>query len=218
MTRRQSKLARRAARTGSGPVPVEAAPPRWPGAANTFALLAYVLFTGGLVVIASLPVITFPLAMAAGTRYLRRFLKGEVSRAGRFGRDLLAGLPGGLVVGVAVAGASGLLLLNTRLAASGALPGGAVIGPVSWAAFAVVVLVAVTMAANWTPETGWRPTLRTAANALSADPAGALFVLASVVLTGVVTAQVAALIIPALGCVALAVVAAPERRRTDAAD
>lgn len=167
-------------------------------------------------VIASLPIITFPLAMAAGTRYLRRFLRGDVSRIGSFGRDLLRGLPGGLVAGVAVAGASGLLLLNTRLAGSGALPGGAVIGPASWAALAAVVLVAVTMAANWTPETGWRPTFRAAANSLAADPAGALFVLASIVLTGVATSQVAALVIPALGCVALAVVAAPERRRTDA--
>lgn len=215
MTQRQSKIARRAARNGSGPVPEEVPPPRWPGAANTFALLGEVLLTGMLVTVGSLPVVTFPLALAAGTRHLRRFLKGDVSRVGRFWRDMAVGLPGGLLVGAAAAAAAIVLLLNIRLASSGVLPGGTVIGPASWVALAAVVLLAVTMAGKWTPETGWRPTFRSALNTLSADVVGALYVLAAIIFTVVVTWQLMPLILPGLGCLALAVVAAPERRGAD---
>ena len=181
-----------------------------------FALLGEVLLVGVLMTVGSLLVVTAPLALAAGIRHLRRFLKGDVSPVSRFWRDMLTGLPGGLAVGAAAAAAATVLLLNIRLASTGVLPGGAAIAPVSWAALAAVVLLAVAMAGIWTPESGWRRTFRSALDTLSADPVGALYVLAALVFAVIVTWQLLPLIIPGLGCVALAVVAAPERRRAAA--
>lgn len=218
MTRRQSKLARRAALNGSGPVPHETAPPRWPGAVSTFALLGEVLLTGILVTAGSLLVVTFPAALAAGIRHLRRFLEGKDSRAGSFWRELLAALPGGLAVGGAALVPAVVLLLNIRLASTGALPGGSLVGPASWGVLAFLVLFTAAMAAQWTPDAGWRPTLRLSLRALTSDPGGALYVFAAVVFAGIVTWQLVPLIVPALGCVVLAVVAAPERRRRGGED
>lgn len=216
MSRRQRGIARRAARSGSGPVPRETAPPRWPGAANTFSLVGAVVTTGLLVTAGSVAVITFPSALAAGIRHLRRGLKGDVAPMGRFWRELLTALPGGLLVGAAGIGAALLLLLNISLASSGALPGGMIVAAVSWAALAGVVLLTVSMAGRWTPGAGWRRTFRPTASELSADPVGALFILVAAALAVLVARQFFPLIIPALGCLALAVVAAPERRRAAA--
>ena len=212
MNRRQRGMVRRAARNGSGPVQHETAPLRWPGAANTFTLLGAVLTTGLLVTAGSLFVITLPSALAAGIRHLRRSLKGDVAPMGRFWRELLKALPGGLLVGVAATAAALLLALNISLASSGALPGGVVVAAASWAVLAVVALLVVSIAGRWTPEAGWRGIVRPTAAELSSDPVGALFILASVAFTVLVARQFFPLIIPALGCVALAVVAAPERR------
>ncbi|MET4061767.1 hypothetical protein ABIB35_003344 [Arthrobacter sp. UYP6] len=216
MSRRQRGMARRAARSGSGPIPLEAAPPRWPGAANTFSLVGAVITTGLLVTAGSVAVISFPSALATGIRHLRRGLKGDVAPMGRFWRELLAALPGGLLVGAAGLAAALLLLLNISFASSGALPGGGTVAAASWVALAGVVLLIVSMAGRWTPGPGWRRTLRPTAAELSSDPVGALFILAAAAFAVLVARQFFPLIIPALGCVALAVVAAPERRRAAA--
>ena len=218
MSRNQRSIIRRSARNGSGPVTKETAPLRWPGVANIFTLLGAVITTGLLVTAGSVAVISFPAALAAGIRHLRRSLQGDVAPLGRFWRELLAALPGGLLVGAAGLAAALLLSLNISLAASGALPGGVVVAAASWAALAGVALLIVSMAGRWTPGPGWRRTLRPTATELSSDPVGALFILAAVVFTVFVTRQFFPLIIPALGSVALAVVAAPERRGAAAAD
>ena len=218
MSRNQRSISRRSARNGSGPVAKETAPLRWPGAANIFTLLGAVITTGLLVTAGSVAVITFPAALAAGIRHLRRSLQGDVAPLGRFWRELLAALPGGLLAGAAGTAAAVVLALNISLGASGVLPGGPVVAALSWAALAVVVLLLVSMAGRWTPETGWRPTVRPTVSELTSDPVGALFILAAVVFTVFVTWQFFPLIIPALGSVALAAVAAPERRLAVAGD
>ncbi|HET8949743.1 MAG TPA: hypothetical protein VFN44_04505 [Solirubrobacteraceae bacterium] len=74
-----------------------------------------------------------------------------------------------------------------------------------------------TAAGRWTPLLRWRGALRAVPHALRADPAGAAYLLATAVFAGIVTWQLFPLIVPALGCVALAIVAVPERpsRRRD---
>lgn len=74
---------------------------RWPGAASKFALLGEVLWVGILVAVASLPVVTWPAAFAAGASHLRRFLRGESATVGQFVDDVRRAVPGGVVVGAA---------------------------------------------------------------------------------------------------------------------
>jgi len=203
------RAARRAARSGSGP---SAAPPaRFPGATSAFGLLGEVLLVGVLVTVASLPIVTLPAALAAGVRHLGRYLRAEGSRLGMFWRDVRAGLIGGIGIGVAMAAITALLILDIWLAGTGALPGGAAVAVVGWVGLAALATALCTAAGRWTPVHGWLDAVRQVPRAWRADAPGALYLVATVGFAGVVTWQLAPLIIPALGCVALAVFAVPER-------
>jgi hypothetical protein len=60
--------------------------------------------------------------------------------------------------------------------------------------------------------------VRAVPDALLADLAGAAYLLATAVFAAVVTWQLVPLIVPALGCAALAIVAVPERPRRRPSD
>ncbi|WP_448809080.1 hypothetical protein [Agromyces bauzanensis] len=208
------RAAQRAALSGSGPTSDDAtAAARFPGARSAFGLLGEVLLVGILVSVVSLPVITLPAALAAGVRHLRRYLRAEDSALGWFWRDVGASLVGGIGIGAASVVLALVLALDIDLASTGALPGGPVVGVVGWIGLAVLVLVLLTAAGRWAPGLGWLGALREAPRAIRADPVGAAYLLATAVFAGVVTWQLAPLVVPALGCVALAIVAAPERPR-----
>ncbi|WP_448003573.1 DUF624 domain-containing protein [Agromyces bauzanensis] len=208
------RAARRAALSGSGPTSDDAgAAARFPGARSAFGLLGEVLLVGILVSLVSLPVITLPAALAAGVRHLRRYLKAEDSALGRFWRDVRAALVGGIGIGAAFVVLAAVLALDIDLASTGALPGGPVIGVVGWAGLAALVLVLFTAAGRWTPQLGWLGAVRETPRVIRADLVGAAYLLATAVFAAVVTWQLAPLVVPALGCVALAIVAAPERPR-----
>jgi hypothetical protein len=214
MSRATDRAARRAALSGSGPTRDDGAPPaRFPGAKSAFGLLGEVLLIGILVALVSLPLITLPAGLAAGVRHLRRFLRAEESGLDWFWRDVRASLLGGLGIGAASAAIVVVLVLDIDLASTGLLPGGPVVGIIGWAGLGALALVLFTAAGRWTPELGWLGALREVPGALRADPAGAGYLLATGVFAGVVTWQLAPLVIPALGCVALAIVAVPERPR-----
>lgn len=214
MSRATDRAARRAAASGSGPTHDDAAAEaRFPGARSAFGLLGEVLLIGVLVALVSLPVVTLPAALAAGTRHLRRFLTADDSGIGWFWRDVRAALAGGIGVGAASVVLALVLLLDLDLAASGALPGGPLIAVVGWVGLAALVLALFTASGRWTPETGWLAAVKSVPGAVGADPAGAAYLLATALFAGVVTWQLFPLVIPALGCVALAIVAVPERPR-----
>jgi hypothetical protein len=214
MSRAADRAARRAALSGSGPTRDGAAPAgRFPGAKSAFGLLGEVLLVGILIALVSLPVLTLPAALAAGVRHLRRFLRAEASGLEWFWRDVRAALLGSIGIGAASVVIAVVLALDIDLASTGMLPGGPVVGVIGWVGLAALVLVLFTAAGRWTPGLGWLGALRAVPGALRADPAGAAYLLATAVFAGVVTWQLAPLIIPALGCVALAIVAAPERPR-----
>jgi hypothetical protein len=214
MSRATDRAARRAAATGSGPTPDDAAgQARFPGAKSAFGLLGEVLVLGVLIALVSLPIITLPAALAAGVRHLRRFLAAEDSGLAWFWRDVRAGLLGGIAIGAASVVVALVLVLDIDLAGSGALPGGEVIAVVGWVGLAALVLALFAASGRWTPETGWLAALRAVPSALRADPAGAAYLLATAGFAAVVTWQLFPLVIPALGCVALAIVAVPERPR-----
>lgn len=214
--RRSAKAARRGAISGSGPMPDGGAPGRNPGAIGAFSLFGEVLLVGVLVTVAALPIVTLPAALAAAIRHLRRFVAAEGSGIGLFGRDLLLALRGGVVVGVAVAVAAGVLAADIVVAGAGALPGGQAYVVLGWLGLAVLGVVVLGGAAAWTPESGWIQALRTLPATVRADPAGATYLVATVGFVGFLTWVLPPLLIPALGCAALAAVAIPERPRRDA--
>jgi hypothetical protein len=213
MDRRQLRAAKRADASGSGPTLDERPPARFPGATGAFALFGEVLLTGLLVAIAGIAVITLPAALAAGIRHLRRYLHAEASPARLFWRDVRSALPGGLVVGLVGVVLTVILLLDIDLAGSGMLPGGAAIAVIGWAGLVAGAVTLLSAAGAWTAERGWRAALWSVPAAVRADVRGALFLAATAGFVGVVTWMLAPLIVPALGCAALAVVAVPERRR-----
>ncbi|MFE5672220.1 hypothetical protein ACFQ58_11510 [Agromyces sp. NPDC056523] len=213
MSRLSERAARRADRSGSGPTRSDAPPARFPGATSAFGLLGEVLLIGVLVTLVSIPVVTFPAALAAGVRHLRRFLKAESSSMGAFWADVRAGLLGGLGVGAASVVLVLVLLLDVDLANSGMLPGGPMVAAIGWLGLAAIALALFTAAGRWTPRIGWLGALRSVPAAVAADPIGAAYLVATAVFAVVVTWQLVPLVVPALGCVALAIVAVPERPR-----
>jgi hypothetical protein len=213
MDRRQLRAARRADASGSGPTLEERDAPRFPGAAGAFALFGEVLMVGLLITIAGLAIVTLPAALAAGIRHLRRYVAAEASPAALFWQDVKKALPGGLVVGVVSLALTLLLLLDIDLAGSGALPGGGVIAIVGWLGLAAVAVAVLAAAGAWTPGNGWRAAVRSIPHTIAADIAGALYLAATAFFVGVATWMLVPLIVPALGCAALAVVAIPTRRR-----
>jgi len=186
---------------------------RFPGATGAFALFGEALLVGLLITLGGILLVTLPAALAAGIRHLRRYLNAESSPQRRFWRDYLAAMPGGLVVGFAALPLVLLLVLDIDLANSGALPGGAAVAIVGWVGLAVVAVALLSAAGAWTPGRGWRAAVRGVPAALRADVSGALFLVATAVFVCVVTWVLVPLVIPALGCAALAVVAIPARRR-----
>ena len=211
---RAERAARRADLSGSGPTRRgDGEAPRFPGATSAFGLLGEVLLVGVLVTLVSLPVVTLPAALAAGVRHLRRYLRAEDSGLDWFWRDVRAGLLGGIGVGVASAVLALLLVFDIDLASSGVLPGGPVVGIVGWLGLAALVLVLFTAAGRWTPQLGWLGAIRSVPRTVRDDPAGAAYLLATAGFAAVVTWQLFPLVIAALGCIALAIVAVPERPR-----
>jgi hypothetical protein len=172
-------------------------------------------------IVVSLPLLTLPIALAAGARHLRRYLAAEESGVALFWRDIRAGLVGAIGVGVVVAVLVVVLVLDIDMASSGYLPGGPVVMAFGYGGLAAIAVVLFTAAAHWTPESTWRAALRGVPAHVRSDPAGALYLLATAVFAVVVTWQLALLVVPALGCIAFAMVAIPERprrRRTAAAE
>lgn len=211
MTRRQERAARRRDLDGTGPTVEERPPARFPGASARFALFGEVLFTGLLVTVVGLAVVTLPAGLAAGIRHLRRYVAAEDSRIGLFWRDVRRALLPGALVGVGALVLALILLLDIDLARF--LPGGVVVAWVGWAGLALLALALLAAAGAWTPERGWRGALRAVPALVRADIAGAFYLVATAGFVVVVTWALVPLFVPAIGCAALAVVAVPTRRR-----
>lgn len=215
--RRALRAARRQELDGSGPVPDDREPPANPGARGALGLFGEVLLVGVLVAASSLPLVTLPAALAAGVRHLRRYVAAHDTRLALFAGDLRRALPGGALLGVGALLLSVLLLFDIALARSGALPGGALVEAVGWGGLAALGVALLAAAGLWLPEPGWPAALRAVPASVAADPAGTMYLAATLAFVVVVTWALPPLLVPALGCAALAVVAIPARRRRDRA-
>ena len=188
---------------------------RFPGAPGAFALLGEVLWTGILVSVASLAIITAPAAVAAGVRHLDRYLHARDSGIGMFARDVRAALlPGGLGVGLIAAVAAGLLVLQLLTLPGSSVPGaGVLVIVVAVLLLAGLVLLGLA-AASWSPRRPWRTALETSVARVIADPVAAILVAVALALTAVATWQLPPLIVPALGCLTFAIAVVRLRRRS----
>jgi hypothetical protein len=210
LSRREERALLRRERDGSGPAREGEVPEHNAGATGRFAFLGEVLMTGLLVTLVSIPVITLPVGLAAGIRHLRRVVAAEDSRSRLFWRDVRAALPGA-AFGLVVLVLSLVLLLDIDLSRTGMLPGGVVVEVVGWAGLAAVSLALLAAASSWTPEKGWRAALRAVPALVRADVVGAAYLVMAAGFVVVVTWALPPLLLPALGCAALAVVAIPSR-------
>jgi hypothetical protein len=184
---------------------------------SRFALLGETLLTGLLVLIGSLPVVTFPAALAAGSAHLRRHLGGYDTSVRTFARDWLAAARSLWVLGALLPLAAGAVVLNTGLTASGALPGSPVVRWVTWGAAACVAVVLVRAVAAWSedePGSGggvWVLVSRGAVRARD-DLSGSALVLAALVMCVVLVWMLTPLVLVTGGLLSLAAVAVETRR------
>lgn len=207
---RAQKAARRADISGSGPT--RRGESNAPGALSPFQMFGEAMLTGILVAVASLPIVTLPVALAAGSRHLRAFIRGDASHWATFWREIRTGIAGSAGLGLGLVALSLVFVANTALARTGALPGGVAI---AWITGAVTVAAAtgiVLAGTVWDPHTGWLPALRAVPALAGADPLGTLLFVVSIVLVVFLTMVLVPLIVPLLGCVALAMVAIPMRK------
>lgn len=179
-----------------------------------FALFAECLLTGVWIAVASLGVVTYPAAFAAGARHLRRRTSHEGGGLREFVEDFRTAVRGGWVVGLA-GWAVALVVWVDVLAARSGLPGGPLVGAVGVFAFIGAVVTLLRAAALWTPGDAWRVLLADAGRRTVLDPAGSFLVVCGLAVVALSAMFVAPLAVPVLGAVAAAAVAVEERYRRD---
>lgn len=191
---------------------------------SRFALLGETLLTGLLVLVGSLPVVTLPAALAAGVAHLRRHLGGYDTSVRTFGRDWLAAVRELWLLGVFLVVAVVVVVVNTGLTTSGALPGSSAVRWVTWAAAACAAVILVRAAAAWsdddpapgseaTPGTGGvRQLLSRGATRFRDDVTGSALLVAALAMCAVLVWMLAPLVLVTGGLLSLAAVAIETRR------
>jgi hypothetical protein len=192
---------------------------------SRFALLGETLLTGLLVLVGSLPVVTLPGALAAGVAHLRRHLGGYDTSVRTFVRDWVAAVRGLWLLGALLVLAVVVVVVNTGLTASGALPGSSAVRWVTWVAAACAAVVLVRAAAAWsdddaapgsevTPGTGGvRQLLSRGAARTRDDVAGSALLVAALAMCVVLVWMLAPLVLVTGGLLSLAAVAVETRRQ-----
>ena len=184
---------------------------------SRFALLGETLLTGLLVLVGSLPVVTLPAALAAGSAHLRRHLGGYDTSVRTFVHDWLAATRSLWALGVLLPVAAGAVVVNTGLTASGALPGASAVRWVTWVAAACAAVVLVRTAAAWSDDDpagagGVWPLLSRGVARTRDDLAGSALLLAALVMCVVLVWMLTPLVLVTGGLLSLAAVAVETRR------
>ncbi|WSQ07821.1 hypothetical protein OG604_08700 [Streptomyces sp. NBC_01231] len=180
--------------------------------AERFAVFAECLLTGVWIAVASLGVVTYPAAFAAGARHLRRRTAHEVGGWREFVADFRAAVRGGWVVGLAGWAALAAVWVDVQAARAG-IPGGPLVGAVGVFALIGLVVAGLRASAVWTPGAAWRVLLAAAGRRTVLDPAGSFLLVGGLAVVVVSAWFAAPLAVPVLGAVAAAAVAVEERCR-----
>ncbi|WP_416969272.1 hypothetical protein [Streptomyces sp. 4F14] len=180
--------------------------------AERFAVFAECLLTGVWIAVACLGVVTYPAALAAGSRHLAR-RTGHVDGGLReFVQDFRTALRGGWAVGLAGWAAVVAVWIDVWAVRAG-LPGGPLIGAIGVFALIGAAVALLRAAAVWTPGASWRALLADAGRRTVLDPAGSFLVVAGLAVVVMSAWFIAPLGVPVLGAVVAASLAVEERYR-----
>ncbi|MER5431631.1 hypothetical protein [Streptomyces sp. NPDC002588] len=177
-----------------------------------FAVFAECLLTGVWIAVASLGVVTYPAAFAAGARHLRRRTAHEGGGWREFVTDFRSAVRGGWLAGLAGWAAVAAVWVDVQAARAG-LPGGPLVGAVGLFALIGLAVAGLRAAAVWTPGESWRSLLARAGRRTVLDPAGSFLLTAGLAVVAVSGWVIAPLAVPVLGAVVAAAVAVEERYR-----
>jgi hypothetical protein len=177
-----------------------------------FAVFAECLLTGVWIAVASLGVVTYPAAFAAGARHLRRRTAHEGGGLREFVADFGAALRRGWLVGLAGWAAAVAVWVDVQAARAG-IPGGPLAGAVGVVALIGLVVAGLRAAALWEPGARWRALLARAGRRTVLDPAGSFLIVAGLAVVPLSAWFATPLAVPVLGAVAAAAVAVEERYR-----
>ncbi|GGS68350.1 hypothetical protein [Streptomyces violaceus] len=180
--------------------------------AERFAVFAECLLTGVWIAVASLGVVTYPAAFAAGARHLRRRTAHEGGGWREFVADFRRALRGGWLAGLAGWAAVAAVWVDVQATRAG-IPGGPLVGAVGVVALIAVVVAVLRAAAVWEPDARWRTLLAQAWRRTVLDPAGSFLIITGLAVVALSAWFVAPLAVPVLGAVAAAAVAVEERYR-----
>ncbi|AJP01149.1 hypothetical protein TU94_06355 [Streptomyces cyaneogriseus subsp. noncyanogenus] len=177
-----------------------------------FAVFAECLLTGVWIAVASLPLVTYPAAFAAGARHLGRRLAHERGGLREFAADFRSALRGGWLVGAAGWAALAAVWVDVQAVRAG-LPGGPLVGAVGVSALIGAAVAGLRAAVLWRPGASWRSLLAGAARRTVLDPAGSFLIVGGLAVVVCSAWFSAPLAVPVLGAVAAAAVAVEERYR-----
>ncbi|MFD6290334.1 hypothetical protein [Streptomyces sp. NPDC060205] len=180
--------------------------------AERFALFAECLLTGVWIAVASLPVVTYPAAFAAGARHLRRRTGHEAGGWREFVADFRAAVRGGWQAGLAGWAAALAVWVDVQAVRAG-IPGAPFVGAVGLFALIGLAVTGLRAAAVWEPGARWRELLAAAGRRTVLDPAGSFLLVGGLAVVAVSGWFVPPLAIPVLGAVAAAALAVEERGR-----
>ncbi|MFF2129125.1 hypothetical protein ACFVW1_27815 [Streptomyces olivochromogenes] len=178
--------------------------------AERFAVFAECLLTGVWIAVASLPLVTYPAAFAAGARHLRRRTSHEAGGLGEFVADFRAAVRGGWIAGVAGWAAAVAVWVDVQAVRAG-IPGGPLVGAVGLFALIGLAVAGLRAAAVWEPGASWRALLAEAGRRTVLDPAGSFLLVGGLAVVAASALFVAPLAVPVLGAVAAAAVAVEAR-------
>jgi len=194
-----------------------ASPTTWPHEVvaahqpKRFALFGEVLSVALVTLLLWLPVVTDLPALAAGTAHLRRYLEGRADPVRQILSDFVSCCRGVWGYGLALPAVALLLVLNVDIATYTQLPGGAALGPLTYAIGAGVAVLALRAAGRHAAmhQAGrhptWTASFRLAARRCVQDPAGSALLAAAVLVCVVIVWMLPALAILVPGLLALAI-------------
>ncbi|WP_405579448.1 hypothetical protein [Streptomyces sp. NBC_01092] len=180
--------------------------------AERFGVFAECLLTGVWIAVASLGVVTFPAAFAAGARHLRRRIGHESGGLREFVADFRVAVRGGWAVGLAGWAVAAAVRVDVQAARAG-IPGGPLVGAIGLFALIGAVVALLRAAASWTPDAGWRALLAGAGRRTVLDLPGSFLIIGGLAVVAASAWFAAPLAVPVLGAVAAAAVAVEERYR-----